>query len=72
MLTQFCLRGRVVLVLAFFAVIGVTAVWGKTTQVVRNVTTNAQGRYPRFPSRVSRTASKRAFQLWPAVNASPT
>jgi hypothetical protein len=73
MLTQLHIRGRVFLVLALFAVIGATALWGQAvngtisgtvidpsgaaiagatvevkntaTQVVRNVTTNAQGRF---------------------------
>jgi hypothetical protein len=41
MLTQLYLRGRV-LVVALFAVFGVTALWGHVT---RTVTTNAQGPY---------------------------
>ena len=41
MLTQLCLRGRVLLVVAFFSVIGVTAVCGQT------VTSGALGRYTR-------------------------
>ncbi|MGA2882601.1 MAG: carboxypeptidase-like regulatory domain-containing protein [Bryobacteraceae bacterium] len=73
MLTQLYTRGRIFIVLALFAIIGVAALWGQAvngtisgtvtdpsgaaiagamvevrntaTQVVRTVTTNAQGRY---------------------------
>jgi hypothetical protein len=46
MLTQLYFRGRVLVVFAIFTVLGAAALCQNTaTQVVRTVTTNAQGRY---------------------------